>query len=263
MKNLVKSGNAAWAFEADARRRVLVDSRSHCRIVDARGRAIVGPKRQVPTASSPHEQDFSNHLKDPETEGFSGHMYLDTEGHVTVGYGHFIANQAEAVKLTDKFVFKGSGKRADRQAVEMDFRAVKNSGLKGTARLFGPITALEMPESIATLLLLDDIDAHEGDTRRNYPHFDSYPLTAKLALLDMVYTLGIGKTVGTVKGGFPRMTAAIRRRDWKAAAKESEDRKNVGPRRQKLVRDWFRAAAHLEPHFVNEKCTVQLTAAIS
>ena len=89
----------------------------------------------------------------------------------------------------------------------------------------------------------------------SFPEFDSYPETAKMGLLDMVYTKG---TRG-IKRDFPKFTDAFRKRNWKLAAKESNrtgvsPRPSVTPDRNMIVRQWFEQAARQEHFFIDSAC---------
>ncbi len=71
--------------------------------------------------------------------------------------------------------------------------------------------------------------------------------------MDMVYNMGIGK----VTRGFPLFSAAVRIRDWKKAAVES-DRHEVADERNRLVRDWFLEALKEEAAFVRPRRRIKL-----
>ncbi len=71
--------------------------------------------------------------------------------------------------------------------------------------------------------------------------------------MDMVYNAGIGK----VTRGFPHFSAAVRIRDWRTAASQS-DRPEVADKRNRLVRDWFLEALKEEPAFVRPRRRIKL-----
>ena len=256
-QRLINKRLAAWALVPDASRTLLVEPGTGCQLRDFQGNLIVGPKRAIPSAGRGFRQDLFNHLK--VAESFVGHMYLDSKGNATVGYGYLISDLAEAVRLGNLFVFKGTARRPTRKDVENDFLTVKNArSTNASAAFYDRFTRLEMSQADATVLAFDDIDDSLRQAKARFPHFDTFPHPAKLGLLDMVYNLGIGKIFASAqKRGFPRFRAAVRRRDWNVAAKES-NRPDVKAARNKQVRDWFLDAAREEPYFVNPNCTKQL-----
>ena len=77
------------------------------------------------------------------------------------------------------------------------------------------------------------------------PEFDSYPVLAKMGLLDLVYNAG---ALGT-RDGYPRTTAAVRRRNWKQAGVEQRDGRTSS--RADVAQAWFNGAAQQEPFFIS------------
>ena len=74
-----------------------------------------------------------------------------------------------------------------------------------------------------------------------------------MGLLDVAFTTGVFGT----KENFPLLTAAVRRRDWKVAAKEQADRP-VSIKRQNIVAQWFQDAAQKERFFIHLTCQKKL-----
>ncbi len=254
-QKLINSGAAAWALVPDGSRTLLVEPGTGCQLLDFQGKPIIGPKRSIPSAGRPSRQDFFNHVATPSVgEDFVAHMYLDSRGNVTIGYGHLIPDLSEALRLSSKLVHKGTNRSPSRAEIEADFLAVRNSGRANAyAFVFDPLTKLEMSQADATVLALDDIDDRMRQIRHVFPHIDTYPHPAKLGLQDMVFALGIGNTVGI----FTKFSDAVRHRDWTRAANQS-NRISASVDRNAQVRDWFLDAAREEPNFVNPNCVKQL-----
>ena len=78
-----------------------------------------------------------------------------------------------------------------------------------------------------------------------YPEFDSYPVLAKMGLLDLVYNAGAMRT----RDEYKRTTAAVRRRNWKQAGVEQRDGRKAF--RANAVQAWFDQAARQEPFFIS------------
>ena len=186
-------------------------------------------------------------------EGFVPHLYLDREANVTVGFGHFIKDEAEARRLANTYVFsrKGTNVRSTEADLARDYNAVNLGLINYRHRFFAPLTQHEMSVAEADRLVEEDVKIalKELDKRQTFPEFKSYPPIAKRGLLDMSFNLGITDTLSVYKN----FTAAVRRRDWKEAANQS-NRSNVTPARNADVKRWFMEAAKLEPFFIHETC---------
>ncbi len=135
-------------------------------------------------------------------------MYLDSGANVTVGLGHRIPSPEEAKKLP--FVERGSSKRPHDNHIVNSYRKVqRHIDWLGFAHKYVGLTSIQVPRAAVTTLAFDDIDQKLGEIRHFFPNFETYPLGAKLGLMDMVYNSGIGGTVN----GYPNFSAAVRIRD--------------------------------------------------
>ena len=82
------------------------------------------------------------------------------------------------------------------------------------------------------------IEGFKKELKLKFFKFDSYPMTAQFALLDMVFNLG---TNGLVTK-FPSFKKAVEAEDWATAAKES-NRPQVSAARNATVRKWLEDAS--------------------
>lgn len=83
-------------------------------------------------------------------------MYLDTEGNVTIGYGHLVPGVEAARSLG--FVNRETNEKAEPQDIERDYNDVKNSGSANTrAGAFRSLTNLDIPRDKIDRLLNDDV----------------------------------------------------------------------------------------------------------
>ncbi len=253
---LVKSRQTGWVNDPGPKGgAVLVERDTGCVLLDFLGKEIRDPKVSLPPAPALDKGVFLQHLK--AVEGFATHMYKDTANNVTIGIGLKLDNPTEANTLT--FFERGTNKTAHQNHVVNAFNKVKNSKINpsGGASAFKFVTNIEISAAEAVQRAIDAMDNFlallAGST--SFPEFASYPETAKMGLLDMVYTLGV---VGT-KTGYPDFTDAVRRRNWKLAAIESH-RPSVSPKpgltpdRNKIVRQWFEQAARQEHFFIEPAC---------
>jgi hypothetical protein len=171
-----------------------------------------------------------------------------------VGIGTLLPDAAKAETLP--FVRRGSNVAATSQEIKRDFNSVKNSGLTNTrAPGFRHLTNIDLSEAEAELKALADMKDFIRIIRSsdNFPEFDTYPVTAKMGLLDMVYTLGAKGT----REEYPVFTSAVRRRNFKLAARESY-RPTLSAKRNGIVRAWLDDAARKEHFFIHPTCKKQL-----
>ncbi|TWB80089.1 phage lysozyme [Nitrospirillum amazonense] len=158
-------------------------------------------------------------------------MYLDSEGLVTVGCGTLLATAESASALP--FLHKGNNQPASKLEVEAAWRALfighqeqKSAAphKKHTAAHYENDSDLRITQATANTLLDAHLDSDHLHLKLIYPKFDDFPDDAKLALFDMIYNLGAGrsKTRHHRAAGlmaYSTMNHAINSGDWAKAAK--------------------------------------------
>ena len=257
VEKLVKSGRAGWANDPDVPGgAVLVERGTGCVLMDPQGNVF---QRTAPVSHPPtpdiNDATFIQHLKDAGNELYVPYMYKDQEEHVTVGIGTLLEDAQEAKDLP--FVERGTNKKAHKNHIINAFNKVKNSPISGkNGHLnFKPVTNIVISEADAFSKASKDMMAFIGELKmqRFFREFDTFPVTAKMGLLDMIYTLGLTKLLGK----FDRFNPAVRRRDWRIAANESS-RSSVSSSRNQIVRNWFLEAEQKEPFPVNQICNKRI-----
>ena len=178
--------------------------------------------------------DFKKAIK--VSEGNIPHMYLDSNGFVTVGVGNLLASVADAQALA--FVNRKTQKPATNDEIKADFEAVKKQPKNLIASHYKSFTALDLPQKDIDKLLDGRIDGFKKELKQKFPKFDSYPMTAQFALLDMAFNLG---TNGLVTK-FPSFKKAVEAEDWDKAAKESHRAAPVSATRNATVKKWLEDA---------------------
>lgn len=255
--SLVKSGRAGWANDPDTPGgAVLVERGTGCVLLDPKGKVI---QRSSPVSHPPtsgiNEMAFIQHLKDADNELYVPYMYKDNNDNVTVGIGTHLENAQEAKNLP--FVDRGTNQPVHDNHKINAYNKVRNSPLSGTAghRIFKPLTNIVISEADAVNQASKDLQAFIGELKmqRFYRDFDSFPVTAKMGLLDLIYTLGLPELLGQ----FNNFNPAVQSRDWKFAASESS-RKKIASSRNQIVQQWFEEAAKQEPVFVSVLCTKRI-----
>jgi GH24 family phage-related lysozyme (muramidase) len=181
--------------------------------------------------------DFSDLKKSLKThEGCVSYMYLDTEGHVTIGVGHMIACCGDAEQL--KFVLRQAGMGATAAEIAHDFNQVTQQQKAKLFTHYKQFTMLDMPADAIEALLDADIAEKEAGVRQRFRGYDTYPPEAKTALLDMAFNLG----VAGLASKFPRLKAAAEAGDWNSCAAQCE-RKGIQESRNLWTKQQFQRAS--------------------
>jgi GH24 family phage-related lysozyme (muramidase) len=171
-------------------------------------------------------------------EGRIPHMYLDTEGYVTVGIGNMLPNAAAAVALRWEWRDDPEGEDPSAVAIAADFSRVSGAvpGLRADA--YRPLTRLVMPDPEIEVLFRRRVDEFVRRLERHYPLFGEWPEPAQFAVLDMAFNLG----AGALPRKWPMLSRALRAMDWREAAKHSH-RPGSRDERNAKIAELFLAAA--------------------
>jgi GH24 family phage-related lysozyme (muramidase) len=142
--------------------------------------------------AAPTELTWSQIKEDiREHEGVVLHMYLDSVNKVTVGVGNLLPN-LEAAQALPFVQRKSPATKASADEIKTDWDSVKlhpNKNLSATA--FAEYTTLILPEDFCWSLMKKRVDNEFLPAlKRKYTDWNSFPIPAKRALLDMIYNLG-------------------------------------------------------------------------
>lgn len=169
-------------------------------------------------------------------EGNIPHMYLDTEGLVTVGIGNLLRTVQDAQKLS--FLTAG-GQKASKEEISTEYNAIKKLPKGQLAANYKRFAKLHLDNNAILSLVKHHIDTFYKSLSAGYPGFTTFPSEVKLALLDMGFNLG----VNGLKTKFPNMNKAIAKKDWQTAAKESHRKHPVSEARNNYVKELLEKAA--------------------
>lgn len=176
-----------------------------------------------------------------DSERNVGYMYLDTKGNVTIGVGMLLPNESAALKLP----FFKQGRSAKPEEIRGAYHKIKRAqfGTEIGAERFNPrensqYDQIFIPREEGEKNLKYRLPEDLKSLRRKFKEFDSFPLGARQALLDMEFNIGLVKFN---RQKWPSLFAAIDRRDWKRAAQES-NRKDVQFDRNKKTYNLFISA---------------------
>ena len=152
------------------------------------------------------------------TEGEIEHLYLDPNGKVHVGVGRLLPSADAAAKLA--FLRNADGTPATEQEIKAEFAIVAGKEGNKVASYYKQFTTLHLAKTTIDALLTADLQTVVNGLRSDFSDYGSYPAGVQEALIDMAFNLGNAGLVNE----FPRFVGHIRKRDWKAAAKESHRR---------------------------------------
>ncbi|MFL0800106.1 MAG: hypothetical protein K6L80_06655 [Agarilytica sp.] len=169
-------------------------------------------------------------------EGKISHMYLDSKGYVTVGVGHLLKDLASAQKLSFK---KSNNTPASKDDIQLDYEAVKQQPKNRLASFYKRHTALTLSNTDINALTDKHIDSFEGELKRIYSDFPSFPSEVRLALFDLIFNVGMTD----LNNNWPSLKKAVKAKDWATAATESSRKSPISAERNKYVKDLFEKAA--------------------
>jgi GH24 family phage-related lysozyme (muramidase) len=194
----------------------------------------VGPHKKPSVATEiDYEALYSDLLR---WEGKVAYMYLDSRGFVTVGVGNLVSSVDQAKKLP--FVNPETGKTATPKEIETAFTAVSKMAKNRLAAHYKQNPSIELKdETIKQMAIKRLKEEFVPGLRKIFNGFDGYPDSAKQALVDMAYNLGIA---GLKK--FKKLVAAAEKMDWQEAANESH-RTSCRDARNNWTRERFKKAA--------------------
>jgi hypothetical protein len=164
--------------------------------------------RVMDTATSYQEQS-ANQLR--IFEATIPWMYLDTRGHVTAAVGVMLPSSADALKLPWVDV---KGNPASAFDVTEEFLRVQRMPAGRSAQYYYLDTAPKLSLTEISFLLDATVATCEGELVKTFDKYAQFPAPAKLALIDMVYNLGMAKLVRE----YFHFCAAVSRMDWETAA---------------------------------------------
>jgi GH24 family phage-related lysozyme (muramidase) len=174
---------------------------------------------------------FDAYLKQLDTwEGRCQWMYMDVPGNVTTGVGHLIA-EADLASLLG---FVGGDPAADWQAVKS-----ASPGLIATS--YQPLTTCRLPDPVIDALKHADLCKAQSEFLAAIPDSANWPITVRIACLDMSFNLGVGKFQAGYFCATCHFGPACRRGDWTTAAAQSA-RNGIQPSRNAYIAGLIRSA---------------------
>jgi GH24 family phage-related lysozyme (muramidase) len=183
-------------------------------------------------------------------EGDVPHLYLDSEGYVTIGIGTCLVARDKPKDPTRALALPlknlATDEPADQPTIREAFTKVASMprGKNSEDYLTHPL--LTITEEEARRLLREEVETKVLPAlAREFPKFRDFPKCARRALVDILYNCGAAYlSRGEPPHHGPKLRAAVLAEDWARAAKEVPERGRVS--RRQWRQDLFNYAQDLK-----------------
>jgi len=272
LQRLITLGHIGWAvYDGDGHLVWrLAEAHTGAMILDANSNPIDGGQ-----FSKRHALPVDTFISEVKLqEGCVPHLYLDTSGKVTVGYGHMLTGADAAVELHRAgFTFvartniclsnelespKAAVVRIDQ--IRLDFHTISHMKAGQIASAYGKAALVQLSgRSMERLLVQDVRDVAVKGVKSRFNQLHTYPEEAQLVLLDFMYNLGATK-FNSLR--WPKFHHALSVRDWKGMSEECDRIDGAGnklTKRNQRTRALLLSAHKKEPYFIYPKRFKHLT----
>jgi GH24 family phage-related lysozyme (muramidase) len=145
-------------------------------------------------------------------EGKFLHLYLDDKGLPTIGIGNLVRSPRSALELP--FVVPAENRPATDDEKFAAWRAVMTMRPAMRAPAYEGASPLRLTEEAVDQLVARRLDEEFlPGVRALFPAFESFPVQAKRALVDMAFNCGLAGLAG-----FVHLREAVGRQDWVACS---------------------------------------------
>lgn len=180
-------------------------------------------------------------------EGIKPSPYTDSKHILTIGVGNnvsklkdFVALDLTNTKTGEKLTINEKAALYDKISAEIQAKTFNEKNYTDFQIPVGP-----MYEKFDSQL-----NQSFNELEKKFPDFDTFPVTAQQALLDMQFNIGDAgfqptptKIGDRVYSGWPKLFDAVDKQDWQIAAKEGYERKDVQQDRKDWTRNQFMLAS--------------------
>ena len=198
-------------------------------VIDAAGRTLSSKPYSAKKKEVEMNKVLTQELKDTlkHHEGIKEHAYLDSKKILTIGIGNNVSKLENfmALNLIDAkngHTLSNAEKETLHSQMMTDIKAGTFSE-KNYSQYHVPISEMESKFN-------QQLEQSYHELERKIPDFQTLPIPAQQALLDMQFNIGTPKFSQTE---WPKLFAAVVNKDWATAAQESH-RKDIQQSRQ----DW-------------------------
>lgn len=165
--------------------------------------------------------------KNKTWEGDAAHMYLDTKGLVTIGVGNMIDAPNDPVRgwrnaqeqLAGLTFQKADGGPVSTAEIQKEWQTLRDhpEWSNNSTEFFRKRSTIQLTEESKRRLVMNMFDRHEVELKALFPDYGTWPAEAQFAVHSMMWALG----PKGYRTKFPKMIAALKKRDFVTAAKES------------------------------------------
>ncbi len=171
-------------------------------------------------------------------EGRVSHLYLDTEGYVTCGIGFMLPTVQQALPLGWTWRDPASNGEPSEVDISDEWARVSRARPGMPSHEYHKLTSMDLNDGDIGRLFNRTVDKVVSRLVAIYPEYSQWSMPAQLAVLDMAWNLG----PNALPLNWPKLSAALRRRDWQEAALHSH-RSQSHARRNEAIQGLFVRAA--------------------
>ena len=171
-------------------------------------------------------------------EGRVSHIYLDIQGYVTVGIGFMLPTAQQALPLDWKWRDPATFGEPNEVDISDEWARVSRARPGMMPGSYHSMTSMDLNDGDIDRLFNRTVDKMVARLVAIYPEYSKWPMPAQLAVLDMAWNLG----PNALPLNWPKLSAALRRRDWQEAALHSH-RSQSHARRNEAIQGLFVRAA--------------------
>lgn len=171
-------------------------------------------------------------------EGKVSYLYLDTQGYVTVGIGFMLPTAQQALPLMWRWRDPASSGEPSAVDISDEWARVSRARPGMVPKAYHAITSMDLHDDDIGALFNRTVDKMVGRLVAIFPEYSKWPMPAQLAVLDMAWNLG----PNALPLNWPKLSAALRRKNWQEAALHSHRPQSHGGRNAAIQGLFVRAA---------------------
>lgn len=175
-------------------------------------------------------QELKNALK--QHEGIKNHAYLDSKGILTIGIGNNVSKRENFMAL-NLINTKDGHTLSPTEKENLYTQIMDDIALKKFSE--GNYSQYCLMDAEIENKFNQQLEQSYHELERKIPDFQTLPIPAQQALLDMQFNMGNYKFSETK---WPKLFSAIRNKDWEMAANDSH-RRDIQKSRQNWTRNKF------------------------
>lgn len=160
--------------------------------------------------------DTEQRILSKKLEEYNGkvtHLFLNAEGLVCVGIAHVLPTIEDALEVA---FTNAQNLKASDEEIRADYAAISELSPNRIASFYKRHVQLTLPNSEIARLTKESIKRYHKDLTQMYKGFDQFPSEAKLALFDIIFSMGAAKLEDWMT-----LNESVRALNWQKAALDS------------------------------------------